>query len=281
MKSRAFLNRLLLILLSVVVLLLLAVILWLLQRPCDCEPGPGPSPTEEVVEGNTGPKEGDNEGVNPDLPIKDDGNVPPIDGPEGDKVTADEVILGDPDQLQEQFGDQAKPATGDMDGITEDTPRMDLTPEPSDQNYGRIRFNMTTTSIEPERFLSVEGRLQASQTIDGEILYVVYLNDEVSYLGTFLDPLQAVGFPQADEGHSYSSSESGSFMISLPQELLNNETLAQTQIEFYRLSPDLDLTTALVSDNVPSLIEQSERLAVIDGEQLLSVFEDNEGGEIR
>jgi hypothetical protein len=236
--------------------------------PCDCDVTPPGG--EEVIPGQTGPKTGDQTLPNPDLPAKGD-DVGPIGGEAGDKPAVDLVQPGDPGELVERYGDQAKPETDPIaPGADPNNPKVTLEPPRGDVTYGRLRLTLTSQGeLRAENLTSIEGDIQPPTVLMGELLAVIYLDEQPVYYETFADPLVAIGFPQADEGHSYGNQTEGTILVSLPPRLMSDrDALLKTRLEIYRLDSSIAFDTPLTADTLPNLIERSQLISRITGEEL-------------
>jgi hypothetical protein len=275
-RTRSY--RPLILLFALLIVLLLLLILFLLNRPCDkCDQVVVTPGGEEVVMGNTDPKEGDLTTPDPNLPTKGQ-DVPPIGGSAGDKPDTGSVEPGNPQDLVDRYGDQAKPETGDLPGVTDPTPKDEITPTPSDVSYGRLRFTITDAGeLRPENLMSVEGDVQPPAVLMGDLLAVIYLDEQPVFYETFADPLVSIGFPQGDEGHSYGTQSEGTILLSLPPSLVGeNRALANARIEIYRLGPTIPSDTPLTAENLPALVEQSTLFGSITGDEILRLLDSGE-----
>jgi hypothetical protein len=246
----------------------------------DCEDCPTPTPTaeeESVIEGDTSEREGNVVTPNFELPNKGD-DVLPLEGLEGDKPLPEEVQTYETDELIQQYGDEAKGQPEDIDPITDGTKR-EIDPSVSESEYGRLVFTITPDAITLTDSVVLDGALLPVESIMGDILFIIFQDERPIFVGTFPDPLLAIGFPQDNEGHSYSQLEESSFVISVPNELIDRDVRASSRIEFYRLDPSLSSETPVTVENVRILIETSELIAEIDNEALLNVFSSEETGD--
>jgi hypothetical protein len=271
-RTRSY--RPLILLFALLILLLLTLIAC---RPCDCDQVVVTPGGEEVVMGNTDPKEGDLTTPDPNLPTKGQ-DVPPIGGAAGDKPDAASVEPGNPQDLVDRYGDQAKPETGDLPGVTDPTPKDEITPTPGDVFYGRLRFTITDAGdLRPENLMRVEGDIQPPSALMGDLLAVIYLDEQPIFYETIADPLESIGFPQADEGHSYGTQTEGTILLSLPPSLVGEtRALVNARIEIYRLGQTIPSDTPLTAENLPSLIEQSTLFGSITGDEILRLLDSGE-----
>jgi hypothetical protein len=229
-------------------------------------------PTPEIIDGNTGEREGGGTGVDDSLPPKGD-EVPPLDG-DGTKPEAGEVQPGDTTDLVDRYGDEAKPEGQQLPGTSGGIPMAPNPLPPATGRYAQLSFTMTETDVRPDVMQTLPGTLPISPILRGEILYVVYAQGEEQpiFVGTFFDPLVAYGTIQDDRGHSVTQFESGSAIISLPVELTDPAAMVQATIAFYRLDPSLQDSTVVSIDNLGVLLENATLISRLAAENLIPLL---------
>jgi hypothetical protein len=240
-------------------------------------PTPTTTTTEEVVKGQSGEKRGEVTPI-PGLPAKDRGEeLPKINEEGGEKRVPEEVPVLEPGTTFERGVEDAKPPPDKIEGEPGEGPKKPPEPLEERANYAQIQFRMTPESIEPVHITVLEGELIPSTTIDGEFIYVVSGDGRPKHVGSFRDPLVAVGLPmEPKQGYSLSRMEEGYFSILIPGELVTRDQLPAMTVEFFRLDPTVPLDTSLTVDAAPELLKRSEGVAKVGGRQLFEFLEQSQ-----
>jgi hypothetical protein len=235
---------------------------------CQGTPTPPVTPTpERESEGTSGPKKGEPTPAI-DNPPKNQGiELPPINENSGDKADPADVNVRKP-------GEFDKKAPAEIEGnIGEGTKQPIFTPPPT-TNFAQIIFSMTPGNVVPQKISILEGDLVASNSIDGEFLYVFRIKGEPRFVGTFRDPLLAVGLPDTQNpGYSASQMSEGIFAITLPGEYLTKEILTASSIDIYRLDPTIPFTTPVTPETVQTLIDRSSSFTKVDGSEIYDLLQ--------
>lgn len=97
------------------------------------------------------------------------------------------------------------------------------------------------------------GKVSSSRKINGQFLYVIYMNGIHSHIGTFIDPTIARSIRLESRVSTSIQLLNGTTVLSAPSSALNDSSY----IEFYRLDPHIPHDTLLSLGNVDSIIERS------------------------
>jgi hypothetical protein len=231
------------------------------------------TPPEYVAVGQSGPKQPSaTPQATPATSLPSKGEAAgPINAAGGEKSSPEKVAIQAPGSRYAAGDPSAKaPPTVPMLG---QGAKQAGTREPEGR-YARVTFKLTPEGATPVNMDILPGQLIPSQTIDGDMLYVVTLDDEPVFTGTFRDPLVAVGLPQeADQGYSVTPLDEGYFAVSIPEETLTRDMLALTNITMYRIDPTVPYTYTLNRDTVGELFTRSTPVAQVDGSSLIGLLD--------